>query len=475
MSTTDRLSRATLSRVPEPSRPAVDPASLRPRLVHLGIGAFHRAHQAVYTEAAEAAHGGGWGIAGVTQRSRTVVDRLRPQDGLYSLARRELGGPAVQVVGSVVEVLHAVDDGHRLAALLASPDVAVVTITVTEKGYRWDPATGGLAVGDPLVRADLAGAPTPATVVGQLVAGLRARMRVGAPISVVSCDNMVGNGEITGRLVREYAAASGWPERDRLLDWIDSTVAFPSTVVDRIVPATTDADLRTAALALGLRDEGAVVGEPFSQWIVQDAFASDRPRWEAAGVTFVPDVRPYQMMKLRLLNGAHSLMAYLGLAAGCETVADVMDTPWGEPVVRAYTAEVAATLTGGLSSEAYTDALIERFANHAMRHRLRQIAADGSLKVPERWLAPLRELRAAGAQTPMLELALAAWARHTRDGEPDDPAAARLSQAWADRRGADAVRALLSVIGADDLAEDDSLTAAVAAHLADPPRLGSVP
>lgn len=159
VSTTDRLSRATLSRVPEPSRPAVDPASLRPRLVHLGIGAFHRAHQAVYTEAAEAAHGGGWGIAGVTQRSRTVVDRLRPQDGLYSLARREPGGPAVQVVGSVVEVLHAVDDGHRLAALLASPDVAVVTITVTEKGYRWDPATGGLAVGDPLVRADLAGRP----------------------------------------------------------------------------------------------------------------------------------------------------------------------------------------------------------------------------------------------------------------------------------------------------------------------------
>ncbi|WP_218004499.1 hypothetical protein [Microtetraspora niveoalba] len=192
-----RLSRATLPLVPEPLRPAVDPASLRPRVVHLGIGAFHRAHQAVYTERAEALHGGGWGIVGTTQRGRAVADALRPQDGLYSVTLREPDGPVTRVVGSVAEVLHAPDDGDRLTALLSDPGVTVVTLTVTEKGYRRDPATGGLDLRDPLVVRDLAGAPVPATVAGRLAAGLRDRMRSGAPISVVCCDNMAGNGEVT--------------------------------------------------------------------------------------------------------------------------------------------------------------------------------------------------------------------------------------------------------------------------------------
>ncbi|MFF4774912.1 mannitol dehydrogenase family protein [Microtetraspora fusca] len=461
----ERLSGATLSLVPEPLRPAMDLASLWPRIVHLGIGAFHRAHQAVYTEQAEARHGGGWGIAGVSQRSRAVAAALRPQDGLYSVTLREPAGPVTRVVGSVTEVLHAADDGDRLTALLADPGVTVVTLTVTEKGYRRDPATGGLDLRDPLVVRDLAGAPVPATAVGQLATGLRDRMRSGAPISVVSCDNMAANGEVTARLVRDYVAATGWPERDRLLAWMSSAVAFPSSVVDRIVPAATETDLSAAAQALGVRDEAAVVGEPFSQWIIEDAFAAERPRWESAGAELVPDVRPYQLTKLRLLNGAHSLIAYAGLEAGCETVADVVDQPWGERIVREYAAEVAATLVGGPDPRRYTDTLLRRFTNHAMRHRLRQIAMDGSLKLPERWLAPLRELRAAGRDTPVLESALAAWARHTRDDEPDDPAAARLRAAWSGRRDAEAVRALLLVLGAADLADDTGLVTAVAGRL----------
>ncbi|WP_255951327.1 mannitol dehydrogenase family protein [Streptomyces odontomachi] len=466
MSAPERLSRATWGALPPRCRPLVDPRELRPRIVHLGIGAFHRAHQAVCTETAEARHSAGWGIAGVSQRSRAVVDALRPQDGLYSLTVRQPEGPLTRVVGSVVEVLHAADDGARLTELIAAPDVSVVTTTVTEKGYRRDPAGGGLALDDPQVRSDLAGAPVPVTVIGQLATGLRARRHTGAPLSVVPCDNMADNGRGVRRLVLDFVAASGWRDRDRLLEWIDAAVAFPATVVDRIVPATTAADRERAAAQLGLWDAGAVTGEPFLQWVLQDTFAADRPRWESAGAQLVDDVTPYQVMKLRLLNGAHSLLAYLGLAAGCETVADVMATAWGEPVVRAYAAEVAPSLTpaAGLDVDTYVESLLTRFANPAVQHRIRQIATDGSLKIPERWLAPLRELRAAGAATPVLTRALAAWARHTRDQDVDDPAADRLRQAWR-LPPTDAVRAVLGELGAPDLADDGEFVAEVAGKL----------
>ncbi|MER7792167.1 mannitol dehydrogenase family protein [Streptomyces sp. NPDC097640] len=465
-----RLSAATLRAVPAGSRPATDRGALRPRIVHLGIGAFHRAHQAVCTELAEVSAAGGWGIAGVTQRSRAVVDALRPQDGLYSLTERHPDGPVTRVIGTVTEVLHAADDGARLTELLASPDVTVVTLTVTEKGYRRDPATGGLDLADPLIRGDLAGATASASAVGQLAYGLRARLRSGgAPLSVVSCDNMAGNGAVLRRLVREFLAATKWAERERLLEWTAASVAFPSTVVDRIVPATTEADLRTAARALTLRDEGAVTAEPFTQWVLEDAFAADRPRWEAGGARFVADVAPYQLTKLRLLNGSHSLLAYLGVAAGCGTVADAMATDWGEDAVRAFCAEAAASLppADGLDIPGYVDSLVRRFANPAMHHRIRQIAADGSLKIPERWLAPLRELRATGHDTPQLTAALAAWARATRDTPAEDPAAEELRRAW-DRPGPDAVRTLLLLLGAEDLAEDTALVKAVDRELRSP-------
>ncbi|WP_392667127.1 mannitol dehydrogenase family protein [Streptomyces sp. LN785] len=466
MTSHERLSRKTLGALPPKGRPAIDPDTLRPRIVHLGIGAFHRAHQAAYTETAEARHSAGWGIVGVSQRSRTVVDALRPQDGLYSLTLRKPDGPRTRVVGSVTGVLHATDDGERLKGLIASPDVTVITTTVTEKGYRRDPVGGGLALTDPQVLSDLAGAPVPATVVGQLATGLRARRHTGTPLSIAPCDNMADNGQVVRRLVLDFVAATSWSDRDRLLEWIDSSIAFPSTVVDRIVPATTAADLHAAEAALGLRDEGAVVGEPFTQWVLQDAFAADRPRWETAGAQLVADVAPYQLMKLRLLNGSHSLLAYLGLAQGCRTVADVMDTPWGEPIVRAYATEVAQSLTSAadLDVPRYVDSLLVRFRNHAMHHRTEQIAMDGSLKIPERWLAPLRDLRTAGHDTPVLATALAAWARYTRDERIDDPAADRLRQAWQNHR-ADAVRELLHILGAPELADDTPLVAEIDARL----------
>ncbi|MBP0458480.1 mannitol dehydrogenase family protein [Streptomyces montanisoli] len=459
------LSNAALDALPHASLPAARPGGRRPRIVHLGLGAFHRAHQALYTEAAEE----DWGIAGVAQHSRAVLDALRAQDNLYSVTFRDPEGPATRVSGALAETLHATEDAGRLRELLAAPATAVVTTTVTEKGYRRDPAGGGLDLTDPLIVADLAAGPdrgAHATPVGQLAAGLRARLRgSGAPMTVVCCDNMAGNGPVLARLVREFTAATAWPERDELLSWLASdAVSFPATVVDRIVPATTEGDLATAARALGVRDAAAVSCEPYTQWVIEDRFAGARPHWEAGGAEFVADVTPYQLTKLRLLNGAHTLLAHLGLRDGRTTVADALATGWGESAVRTLCAEVAPTLptAPGLDVPAYVDTLVERFTNPAVRHRLDQVATDSSLKIPERWLTPVRELRAAGHGTPYLARALAVWAAASRDGLPyADPAAARLHAAWQTRKPADAVRALLALLGAEDLAADDALVAEV--------------
>lgn len=454
------------------ARPAVDPAQLRTRVVHFGLGAFHRAHQAVYTENAAALSGEPWGITAVAPRSAATVRALREQDFLYSLTERRPEGPRTRVVGSVVDALTMGPDAKALSALLVDPEVTVVTLTVTEKGYQRLASTGGLDTA--AVAADLAADPNGpfTTAVGALAAGLAARARAGdAPISVVSCDNMADNGAVLARVVREFVDASRWPDRGRILDRIAETVAFPATVVDRIVPATSEADRLAAATALGARDELAVTAEPYRQWVLEDAFAAARPPWELDGALFVSDVTPYQLTKLRLLNGSHSALAYLGTAAGLTTISETMTASWGERLVRALCAEVAPTLpAGGPDPSAYADDLVVRFRNPAMRHLLRQIGSDGSLKITERWLPALRTLRERGAGTPVLELALAAWVlttqstwstRHT--DAPTDPAADALAACWdGSLRPVETVRALLRVLGATDLADDDQLTAAIA-------------
>lgn len=436
-------------------RPAV------PRVVHFGLGAFHRAHQAVYTAPT------GWGIAAVAPRSRGIVDAMRAQDCLYTVTDRAPGPLRPRVVGSIVEALHMRDDADRVTDLVASPEVTVVTLTITEKGHHRRAGTGGLDTGVPEVAADLAATASPdgrfATVVGALAHGLATRFRRGgAPVSVVSCDNMAANGAVVAGLVRDYVAASHWPDRGPLGEWLASAVAFPSTVVDRIVPATAPEDVEAVAAALGTRDEVPVLGEPYREWVLADAFAAPRPRWERDGAAVVADVTPYQLRKLRLLNGSHSAMAYLGAVAGCATVADVLATDWGERLVRGYCRDMAATVTGTHGS--YVDKLVERFANPAIRHRLSQIGSDGSLKVAERWLDPLREIPAGAA--PVLELALAGWMNATRgeDFGMTDPAARRLAACW-EGDPTTVVRRLLAAVGAPDLAERGDLVAAVAAHL----------
>ncbi|MGW2511396.1 mannitol dehydrogenase family protein [Streptomyces scopuliridis] len=468
------LGRASLGRIAPGPRPAVDPRELRPRIVHFGLGAFHRAHQAVYTEHASARSGEPWGIVAVAPRSARVVAAMRAQDCLYSLTERRPAGPATRVVGSVIEALAMGPDAGRVDALLASPEVTVLTLTITEKGHHRRPGTGELDTRAPEIAADLAVRETGdlTTVVGRIAAGLAARMRSGgAPVTLVSCDNMAANGAALATVVRGFVEASSWPDRRAVLDWMAASVAFPSTVVDRIVPATTDTDRHAAHTALGVRDAVPVVGEPYRQWVLEDSFAGPRPPWELDGALFVADVVPYQLTKLRLLNGAHSALAYLGAAAGHTTVAGVLAADWGERLVRALCSEIGPTLpAGGPDPAAYADDLVERFRNPGMRHLLQQIGSDGSLKIPERWFDALR---AARSRTPVLELALAAWANATRPAEDGgqlfgttDPAAAALANCWQGTTSPhDTIRRLLRVLGAADLAGDDTLVSGVAARL----------
>jgi fructuronate reductase len=418
------MSSSRLSLTNLPVAPAVDPTALSVGIVHLGIGAFHRAHQAVVTERAAVEAGETrWGITGVSQRSTTVRDQLAPQDGLYSVLERGLGEPSVQVIGSVREVLTVPEDPEAVVARIADPAVSVVTLTVTEKGYR--AAGAGLNLDDPEIQADLTGRP-PRTVVGQLAAAIARREE---PLTIVSCDNLVANGPFLRTLVTEYFDALG-----KVPLSFEGT-RFPASMVDRIVPATTDADRHEAARLLGVRDEAVVVAEPFLQWVIEDDFAGARPAWERGGAVLTGDVAPWEQAKLRMLNATHSMLAYLGALRGYETIAEaIRDEELGGLARQLMTDDVVPTLTppDGLDLAAYGATVLERFENPALKHRTRQVAMDGSVKLPVRMLGTVRDRLTAGAEPRMIALAVAAWMVYVqRTPDLDDPQAARLKSAVA--------------------------------------------
>lgn len=475
--TAPRLGLGSLESLPPASAPRVDPRSLGVGIVHLGIGAFHRAHQAVCTEDAIAAGGGEWGICGVTQRSRAVVDQLGPQDGLYTLIVRDGAAERLRVVGSVREVRWAQADAEGLLERIAAPATRVVTLTVSEKGYHHDPATNRLRSDSPEIAADLADGGT-RTVLGQLVAGLdRRRHAHGAPVSIVCCDNLPHNGTVLAGLVREFAARRG---DERLLGWLAESVRFPATMVDRITPATTGADRAGVAEALGVRDEGAVVTEPFSQWVIEDDFAAERPAWELGGATLTADVRPYEHIKLRMLNGSHSTLAYLGILAGHQFAADAAapDRPLAALLRRLMMTEVAPTLAvpAGFDLAAYAEDVLRRFANPALRHRLAQICMDGSQKLPQRLLGTIRDRRRAGTEPVIATLGVAAWMRFVSARRSDggrglvveDPLADEIADRLAGREApeqvVDALLALRQVFD-EELAGDAVLRDLLVEHL----------
>jgi fructuronate reductase len=325
---------------------------------------------------------------------------------------------------------------------IAASTTHVVTLTITEKGYRIDPYTGSLNTSDEQVQADLAGQP-PLTAIGQLTRGIQHRSRNGGgPLTVVSCDNLPGNGELTETLVRAFAEALPDAEAAPLLAWIDTNVTFPSTMVDRMVPATTSADLDAVELELGLRDEAAVVAEPFMQWVIEDNFAGDRPAWEEAGALFSNDVAAWEAAKLRLLNASHSLLAYLGLAAGMKTISDAVGENSFRTACRSMLAEDAlptSTLPDGLDGETYCAQILERFANPDLGHTTAKVGSDGSQKIGLRLLTTIRANLDAGREPRWAALAVAAWMHHvasTGTQELNDPLAAELQAALPSSRSA---------------------------------------
>ncbi|MEV0381301.1 mannitol dehydrogenase family protein [Nonomuraea sp. NPDC050643] len=382
------------------------------RILHLGLGGFFRAHQAWYTE--HAPDSAAWGIAAFTGRSTRIAERLAAQDGLYTLVTRARDGDAFEVIGSVTDVRPGGDHGTWLA-YWRRPELAVVTLTVTEAGYTRGPG-GGLDLTWPEVAADVAalradpGAPV-GTAAGRLVAGLVARRHTGGgPVAIVSCDNLPGNGEVTARVVEELAEAAG----------LRAGGHYVTTMVDRITPYPEEEDALVVAGATGRADAAPVVTEPFTEWVLSGDFPAGRPRWEEAGARFVADLTAYEERKLWLLNGGHSLLAYGGSLRGHATVAEAV----ADPVCRAWLGEWWAEASRHLDFperelEAYRAALLERFANPRIRHTLAKIAEHGSLKVPVRVLPVLRAERRCGRLPAGAVRVLAAWLLHLRgDGVP---------------------------------------------------------
>ncbi|MHB2166410.1 mannitol dehydrogenase family protein [Alsobacter sp. R-9] len=456
--TPPRLSPATLASLPAGvQRPAYDRGAVTTGIVHLGLGAFHRAHQAVYTDGALAAGDPRWGILGASLRAADTRDALLPQDGLYTVAVRSAEGESLRVVGALRGVLVAPEDPARLVAAMADPAVRIVSLTVTEKGYCHDPAAGTLDESHPDIRHDLAHPDAPRSAPGFLVAALARRRAAGVPpFTVLTCDNLPANGHTVHRVIARLAAL-----RDPGLGrFVADEVSCPSTMVDRIVPATTDADRARVAETLGVADAWPVMTEPFSQWVIEDRFPQGRPDWEAQGAELVADVAPFETMKLRLLNGAHSSLAYLGYLAGRETVADAMALePLAVHVRRLMDEEATPTLSlpPGADVEGYKDRLIARFRNPALRHRTWQIAMDGTQKLPQRLLATARDRLAAGAPVDRIALGVAAWMRYVAGmdeaGRPidvRDPLAAELRRR-ADEAGPVAARLAPALMGLESV------------------------
>lgn len=407
-----RLSAATLDRLPgHIRRPAYDRAGVRPGIVHLGIGAFHRAHQAMVVDDLLAAGATDWGIVGASLRSPATRDALAPQDCLYTLAVRSGAGTDHRIIGSVLACEVASEKPASLIARLADPATRIVSLTITEKGYCHTPQTGDLDERHPDIINDLQNLDAPRSAIGFLVAALAQRKRAGvAPFTVLSCDNLSANGRTVGRIVTQFAALRS-PD---LAKWIEDEVAFPSTMVDRIVPETTDIDRSEIFSALGMLDAWPVVTEPFTQWIVEDRFPAGRPDLAAAGVQMVSDVTPFEHMKLRLLNASHSALAYLGYLAGYETIASAMTDIRFAALARQIMEDAAPTLTmpEGTDVAAYGASLLQRFSNPALHHRTWQIAMDGSQKLPQRLLATMADRLRLGLPIDTHALAVAGWMRY---------------------------------------------------------------
>ena len=441
-----RLNDLLLPALPPPVVvPRYDRRTVTPGIVHVGVGGFHRAHEAVYLDDLMAlGTGRKWGICGVGVRPADAAmrDALVPQDCLYTVVTRSAEGDAARVIGSLKRFLFAPEQTEAVLEALAAPETRIVSLTITEGGYNFSPATGEFDGENPDVRHDLKDPAHPVSVFGFLAEALDRRRRAGsAPFTILSCDNVPENGDMARKTLLAFAAL-----RDPALrDWIAARAAFPNSMVDRITPQTTDADRAMVREEFGIEDDWPVVCEPFRQWIIEDKFSNGRPPLEQVGVQFTADVHPYEMMKLRLLNASHSAMGYLGFLAGFPFIHEIMaDDVFREFIKRLMDQEVTPLLAPvpGIDLAEYKETLLTRFANPAIKDQTARICLDGSSKVPKFLLPSLREALGRGPSA-LLTLALAGWLRYLRGVDDqgrayviDDPRADEL-QTLARAGGAD--------------------------------------
>lgn len=413
-----RLNAETLPLAPAGvRRPGYDRTKTRIGFAHIGIGAFHRCHQAEYTEDALEAGADDRAEIGINIRPPSIEEQLAPQDGLYTRLLVEGDKAEARVIGSIRRVLDAGREPEKAVAALADSGIDVVTMTVTEKGYCHIPATGLLDWQRPEIAEDLKRTAGPQSLPGFLAEVLSGRMAANAPLTLISCDNIPGNGHILRNAVSSFAEVAD----KSLATWIADNVRFPSTMVDRIVPATRPEDRKRTEQMIGMRDEGAVVGESFRQWVIEDDFNRPRPRWDLAGAEFVRDVEPYEFIKMRVLNACQTALSYLGALSGLGTTCDDVHTPLLKDFAeRMILAESAAVLPDVPSMQVgpYLKLTISRLANPAIRHSNHQIATDGSQKINQRILQPLRDRMAKGLSSPLLETAVSGWVAYLAKSQP---------------------------------------------------------
>ncbi|MEU2350250.1 mannitol dehydrogenase family protein [Modestobacter sp. NPDC049651] len=450
--------------------PGYDRSALTPAVVHLSVGGFSRAHQLVYFDELAESGDTGWGVVGVGLHSPTMRDALAPQDTLYTLVERDAGVERARVVGAMVDYVYAPDDPERVLSVLADPRTRLVTMTITDAAYLVDRRTGEYRPDAEALR-DLATPHQPRSVFGHLVEALARRRTAGLPpFTVLSCDNVPANGAVT------RAAVVGHAQRvdEVLARWIADTVAFPSSMVDRITPATSPEERAAIAERFGVDDRWPVVTEPFTQWFIEDSFSAGRPPLDGVGVRFVPDVAPYALMKTRLLNAGHSALGHLGVLAGHQRIDQLMADELFRGFIRRLMAEEVGPLLPpppGIDLDEYQQVLLGRFANPAIADGLDRLCRRSSTKIPGNLLPSLRAARRAGRPSELLTLAVAGWVRYLRGtdlaGRPLQLPDARAAELGAlARAGGTDPRPLLAAPGLfGDLADDAGFVAALTEDL----------
>ncbi len=411
-----RLNEKNLSKIPESvAVPGYDRSVIHTGIVHVGVGNFHRAHQAVYTEQLLSQGHHDWGICGICllERDLKMFETLTEQDGLYTLVVKEPdGSQAVRVIGSVLEVLYAPEDPSVVISRMADPGTRIISLTITEGGYNYDSSSGEFLFSDPGVQWDLRNPDRPRTIFGYLTEAILLRKNRGlSGFTLLSCDNIQQNGEVSKKMLMSFVG-KGKPE---LVSWIEDHVTFPNCMVDRITPVTSEKDVEELQSAHQIQDGWPVVCEPYTQWIVEDHFSQGRPAWEYAGVQFVKEVEPYEKMKIRLLNAGHSLLGFTGTLYGYLTIDETVRNPDIEALLSKFMDVEVTPVLGkieGIDLDTYKNDLITRFSNPYISDRLSRICSESSSKIPKFLLPTIREQLETGGAIEVGALIIAAWCRY---------------------------------------------------------------